>query len=89
MKALRVQLPLLPLTKLKQTYVFLTERQRCRASTPVRRVQFPQSTLTNNLDIWVGSSVAERVLVKYLRVGSSPTRPSLLILRRSLCWSRK
>ena len=33
----------------------------------------PSLWITNN---WVGSSVAERVPVKHLRVGSSPTRPS-------------
>ena len=32
--------------------------------------------------LWVSSSVAARVPVKYQRVGSSPTRPSCLQIRR-------
>jgi hypothetical protein len=67
-QALGVRLPLLPLKQ----HVLLAERQRFQSSKLARRVRLPQGTL----GIWVGSSAAEQVLVKFQRAGSSPARPS-------------
>ena len=59
--------------RLEELQVPLADRLRRQPSKRDRRVRLPQGTFD-----WVGSSVAEQVLVKHPRVGSSPTLPSFI-----------